>query len=259
MVFIMESFIYYVYIFFIYSFIGWAQEVLQTLIKSKKFVNRGFLIGPICPVYGFGSMLITFFLGKHTSTPFYIFTGSIFICCVLEYFTSYILEKLFKARWWDYTNMKYNINGRICLECGLAFGLGSLLILYIVNPYIIDAMFNNVNFTLLKIIAFTLIFILFVDTLVSFNIIFNLKNISNNIRSDNTEQITKEVKKILAKSTLPYRRLLESFPNMEINNSMSLIKKRLVKQKDKYLQRKKANRKEYMQVKRKLKNKNTYK
>ena len=75
----MEGFIYYVLIFFIYSFIGWAQEVVQTIVKEQKFVNRGFFIGPLCPIYGFGSMMITFFLKDDIKQPFYIFLTAVFI------------------------------------------------------------------------------------------------------------------------------------------------------------------------------------
>ena len=231
----METFVYYVFVFYIYSFIGWAQEVLQSIVKFKRFINRGFLIGPICPVYGFGSVMITMFLKKYIDEPFFVFLTAIFICCTLEYFTSYILEKLFKARWWDYSHMKFNINGRICLECGLGFGLGSLAILYVINPYIIDPIFNSISFDILVKITYVVLSIQVLDTIVSFSFISKLKNISNSIKSDNTEVITREVKKMLEASTRPYKRLLESFPNIQIYNKMSVFKNKLEDQKKKYL------------------------
>ncbi len=231
----METFVYYVVIFYIYSFIGWAQEVIQSIFKFKKFINRGFLIGPICPIYGFGSVMITKFLTPYVEEPFFVFLTAIFICCTLEYFTSYILEKLFKARWWDYSHMKFNINGRICLECGLAFGLGAMAILYVINPYIVDPIFKVCDINVLTTIAYVVLFLQLVDTILSFNFISKLKNISNSIKSDNTEVITKEVKRMLEASTLPYRRLLESFPDMKINNRLSLIRTKLEEQKKKYL------------------------
>jgi len=250
----MDTFVYYVVIFYFYSFIGWAQEVIQSIFKFKKFINRGFLIGPICPVYGFGSVMITFFLKKYIDQPFFVFLTAIFICCTLEYFTSYILEKLFKARWWDYSHMKFNINGRICLECGLGFGLGAMAILYLVNPYIIDPVFNHINIEFLTYITYITLTIQVIDTIISFSFISKLKNISNSIKSDNTEVITREVKRMLEASTLPYRRLLESFPNMQINNRLSIIKSKLDEQKKRYLKYIEKNKIKYKLAKKNAKN-----
>jgi uncharacterized membrane protein len=249
----METFVYYVFIFYIYSFIGWAQEVIQSIFKFKKFINRGFLIGPICPVYGFGSIMITYFLKDYIEQPFFVFLTAIFICCTLEYFTSYILEKIFKARWWDYSQMKFNINGRICLECGLGFGLGAMAILYVINPYIIDPIFNKCDIEALTIITFIVLILQAIDTIISFRFISKLKNISNSIKSDNTEVITREVKRMLEASTLPYRRLLESFPDMQINNKLSIIKTKLEEQKKKYLKYIERNKRKYKLAKKKVK------
>ncbi len=103
-------------LFSIYSFLGWLMEVVNTLRVEKKFVNRGFLVGPFCPIYGFGVLLMTIMLEKYQNDIVATFIFSILICGILEYFTSFFLEKIFHARWWDYSNRKFNINGRICLE-----------------------------------------------------------------------------------------------------------------------------------------------
>ena len=184
----------FIYIFFIYSFLGWCMESFGSIInpKVKKFVNRGFLIGPYCPVYGFGVVLITLLLGKYQEDPSTVFALSIFICGILEYFTSWILEKLFGARWWDYSKQKYNINGRICLETLIPFGLFGMCTLCFINPFIVDKLvlipyfiYNNVA------IALSVIFI--IDGIISFFIIKSLKNITlKNV--DNTEEISDMVK-----------------------------------------------------------------
>lgn len=244
----MNTFINYVLIFYISSFIGWLQEVIQTIINDKKFINRGFLIGPICPVYGFGSMAITFFLTKYESDPLVVFFGATIICAILEYFTSWAFEKVFKARWWDYSDMPYNINGRICLLFSLAFGLGALLIIYFLNPIVIAGINKHVSESVLLIISIVLLSIQALDMIVSFSIISKLKNVSNSIRSDNTEQITKEVKKYIYNSTKPYRRLLESFPDIKIYNSMVLIKKRLTESRKKYLEKKNKEKVKYKEA-----------
>ncbi len=106
----------YILLFFLYSFLGWCLEVLCKLVSEKKFVNRGFLIGPYCPIYGYGAILMSVLLQKYLDDPFTLFIMIVLICSVLEYFTSFFLEKIFHTRWWDYTKYRFNINGRICLE-----------------------------------------------------------------------------------------------------------------------------------------------
>lgn len=105
--------------FFLYSFLGWAQETVQCSIKERRFVNRGFLNGPICPIYGCGALLIFTFLlpiKRGIASPFLavplVFLCGAVIASALEYVTSWVMEKLFHARWWDYSDKKWNINGR---------------------------------------------------------------------------------------------------------------------------------------------------
>ena len=97
-------------LFIIYSFSGWFIEVISKLIIDKKFVNRGFLIGPYCPIYGIGCMTMVILLTRYLDDIFTLFIMCILLFSILEYLTSYIMEKLFKARWGDYTHFKFNIN-----------------------------------------------------------------------------------------------------------------------------------------------------
>ena len=99
----------YFLLFIIYSVVGWIIEIIDVAILNKKIVNRGFLIGPYCPVYGVGALLMLIFLNKYVYDPFILFCMSFLICGILEYLTSYIMEKLFKARWWDYSSNKFNL------------------------------------------------------------------------------------------------------------------------------------------------------
>ena len=103
-----------VVLFITYSIIGWVIEEIDILILQKKVVNRGFLIGPYCPIYGFGSLFIILFLNKYLDDPIVLFFMTMISCGILEYLTSFIMEKIFKTRWWDYSDEKFNINGRIC-------------------------------------------------------------------------------------------------------------------------------------------------
>lgn len=104
----------YCILFFIYSLIGWLMEVLLTLYNEHKFVNRGFLLGPCCPIYGFGCIILYLLLKPYTNNVIVLFILTLFTCSVIEYITSYFMEKIFHLRWWDYSNLKYNLNGRIC-------------------------------------------------------------------------------------------------------------------------------------------------
>lgn len=112
---------FYFMLFLLYSFIGWSIEVIGQLLEKHRFINRGFLVGPICPIYGWGCIAMILTLTKYKSDFFLLFAMAIVICSILEYFTSYFMEKLFHVRWWDYTRRKYNLNGRICAETMIPF------------------------------------------------------------------------------------------------------------------------------------------
>lgn len=211
---------YFLY-FIIYSFIGWLMEVVLKSKDEHKFVNRGFLIGPICPIYGFGVLLIILLVGNSKSDLLAVFLKSILVCSVLEYFTSYFMEKLFHARWWDYSKNKYNINGRICLETMLPFGILSTIVIYVVHPLVIKfvSLFSNTLLIILTIL-FGILFI--VDNIVSFNVMFNIKKEFHKIKKDNTDYIKEKVSKWLEEKTYLYKRIRYAFPNFKIKN---IIKK----------------------------------
>lgn len=146
----------------------------------------------------------------------------IVVCSILEYLTSYFMEKLFHARWWDYSQRKFNINGRICLRTMIPFGLLGLFMMYISNPFffsIIEKIPNNA----LDIICVILLIIYFIDNIISFNIIRNVNITSQKIK-DNTEEITEEVaedltkkvKEILERKSVLHRRLIHAFPEMKM-------------------------------------------
>ena len=227
----MECFYKLLLIFFFYSFLGWFIECFCKLIELRRFVNRGFLTGPICPIYGVGGVLILVSLSKYQNDPVILYFMSIIIAACLEYFTSYIMEKIFKNRWWDYSNWKYNINGRICLETMIPFGFLSLLMIYVTNPLLLNLL-SLFNYNILRITALSLLLLTIIDIIISFNIIITLENVSNSLRSDSTEVITKKVRKILHEKTIFHRRLIESFPNMQIFNKAAILKNKL--KKDKY-------------------------
>lgn len=183
---------YLILIFFTYSFAGWFMESFGGIFKEKKLINRGFLIGPYCPVYGVGVVGITVMLSKYKNDIPTLFILAIVLCGSLEYFTSFIMEKLFNARWWDYHNRKFNINGRICLETLIPFGIFGTCTLCIFNPFLYT-LFDKIPEMTLNIISIVLAIIFIIDFIISFYIIASFKNLTYS-KKDNTEEISNKVK-----------------------------------------------------------------
>ena len=202
-------------LFIIYSFLGWIVEVIANLIENKKFINRGFLIGPYCPIYGVGLLIIINFLKSYVDSYIIVFVMSMFICMTLEYLTSYVMEKLFNARWWDYSDKKFNINGRVCLETTIPFGLGGMAIMYIVNPFL-DKILNLFSNNVLIIISSILFLIFLTDLIISLIVILKVKDISFKKIKDNTEEINRKVKDYLMNKSILNKRLIESFPRLKL-------------------------------------------
>lgn len=197
-------------LFVLYSFLGWFMEVCVALHDEHKLINRGFLIGPICPIYGIGVILMMTLLHKYTEDPVVLFVMAVLICSILEYFTGYLMEKLFKARWWDYSHKKFNINGRICLDNLIAFGVLGLLVMYVLNPFFIS-IFRKFNLVFLNVLAILLFLLLVVDLGVSLKIISGFKNVAKSVKRDNTEEITKNVREMLMNRGGLYKRLVSAF------------------------------------------------
>lgn len=126
----------YLWLFLIYAFLGWCIEVSFHAVTSGKFINRGFLIGPVCPIYGFGMVILIFCLHSLLDNFFLLFMGAILLTSLLEFVTGFILEKLFDTKWWDYSNMPFNIKGYICLSFSIAWGLAAVFVLNIIHPLI---------------------------------------------------------------------------------------------------------------------------
>lgn len=208
----------YFMLFFIYAILGWIIETTLVSIEKRKFVNRGFLIGPYCPIYGFGGLAITILLKNYTKDPIVLFLMAVIICGILEYFTSYIMEKIFKARWLDYSAKKYNINGRICLETVVPFGILGCLVMYVLNPITFKYL-NMLSNSMLNIISAICFTIFITDNIVSYNVISSftktVKTINVGKIKDNTEEITKKVREVLIGKSFFNKRLMEAYPNLQ--------------------------------------------
>lgn len=123
-----------VWLFYIYSVIGWVAEVCAATIQKRKFINRGFVNGPLCPIYGFGAVLFALFLPELTGNLFFLFLGGVVLSTLLEYITGLLLEKIFHKKLWDYSNIKWNLDGYVCFRYSLLWGIFSVLMMLFLNP-----------------------------------------------------------------------------------------------------------------------------
>lgn len=124
----------YIWCFFIVSFVGWLLEVAYAAIVEKRFVNRGFLNGPICPIYGVGIVLMDFVLGRFENNMAILIAGAMILGSALEWLAGFILEKVFKQKWWDYSDSPHNLNGYICLSFSVIWGIAGAVVVRIVMP-----------------------------------------------------------------------------------------------------------------------------
>ncbi len=229
----MYHFMYYFLIFIIYSILGWLMETCLCSFKQKKIVNRGFLIGPYCPIYGWGALIIILTLTKYKNDPFIIFGMALLICSILEYFTSWLMEKFFNARWWDYSTQKFNLEGRICLKNSILFGLGGVLVLLVFQP-IIENLLSYVPRSFIFFISSFILIIYIIDNICSFVIIKKMRLVVNKVRSDISDEISRRVKEIIFNQSIFSRRLLLAYPDIKIPN-IKIKKLRLKDRIKKYL------------------------
>lgn len=216
------QFCYYFCIFLLCSFAGWCVETVACSFNQKKLIlNRGFLIGPYCPIYGWGALFFLFFLRRYYEDPITLFLWATLGASAIEYVTSYVMEKLFNARWWDYSTEKYNLNGRICLKNAIYFGLMGMLFIYIIDPPL-ESLIGQIPSFVLQVVSSILFFIFFIDTIISFHVISRLK-INTKLLQDSSSMISEQVKRELRKERVLKRRLLNAFPDMKTNYGDAII------------------------------------
>lgn len=125
-----------VWIFIIYAFLGWCSEVAFAAVNKGKFVNRGFLNGPVCPIYGVGMLIVVLCLWNLRDRPLLLFLGSALLITALEFVTGFVLERFFHDKWWDYSDMPFNIKGYVCLKFTILWGLAASFIIGAIHRFI---------------------------------------------------------------------------------------------------------------------------
>lgn len=216
--------------FVIYSFFGWCLEVVYQAVEHRKFINRGFLNGPYCPIYGFGAVIVIFSLLPISENIIVLYVGSVFLTSALEFLTGFVLEKIFTQHWWDYSEEKFNIGGYICLKFSLLWGVACLVVVRIVHP-MIEKFVNWIPETV-GIIVLSVIYVGFVsDFIITVLAIFNIKK---KIRL--LEGISAEMRKISDKTGEKLFNGVETIHSKgeKLNEKNAYYKKRLEELSAKY-------------------------
>ncbi|SUB56302.1 putative ABC transporter permease [Peptoniphilus lacrimalis] len=152
--------------FFIYSIIGWIWEsFLCSSVELKKLVNRGFFLGPYCPIYGLGATL-SYLLLRDIGSATLIFILASIVSCTIEYIVGYILEKMFKDRWWNYDNYPFQLHGRVCLYGLVIFGLANVVIIKFSTPFLMFSL-SVIKDSILIGLAISISLVSFVDLIIT--------------------------------------------------------------------------------------------
>lgn len=221
-----------VFYLFIYAFLGWCTEVVYAAVKTGKFVNRGFLNGPVCPIYGAGAVSILLALTPlQKGKPWdflVVFACSVILCSALEFVTGFILEKFFHRKWWDYGDRRFNLMSYVCLEMSLVWGFACLLLTYVLHPVfaaVISHIPQKVGYGLLIVaaVAFVTDFVFTVLQITSLGKRFKeLENINKKLRTgsnfigEKLYGITEKTEAQLAaiKQKIDKSRLGKAFPKL---------------------------------------------
>ncbi len=212
----MDTVINYILIFFSYAFAGWIIEVTLKLIQYHRFINRGFLAGPWLPIYGFGALLITAvsdLIPVSEMSYGTAFAVSFVLCGAVEYLTSFVLEKRFHARWWDYSTKPMNLHGRVWIGNLVLFGLGGVIIVKLTNPIFLGV-FSSIIMPVKIAIAGGLTLIIAADYVVSHFVLKLVKTGVEKSEADNTEEINREIRTLLRDRSVFARRFAEAYPNV---------------------------------------------
>lgn len=201
-------------LFMIYSFMGWAYETAYCTIKNGKWENRGFLYGPVCPIYGTGALAVSLLI-RFTGQSEVILNGwQLFALCVigsagLEYVTSWTLERLFHAVWWDYSRLPFNIQGRISLFTSLGFGFGGLLVVDKISPFTEDAV-RHIPTAAVELLALLLVFLFAVDITLTVTILLHFDQMVRNVEESFNQNMDHLVDSAISKANHMKQSVIET-------------------------------------------------
>jgi len=253
------------YIFLIYGFLGWCTEVAFAAFKHRKFVNRGFLYSPICPIYGIGVLCVVSVLNVYAEKTMLLYITSVIITTVLEWITGFLLEKLFHHKWWDYSNIPFNISGYVCLPFSLIWGIACVVIIKWIHPFFMKFIMwipkpLGVLFLIVATICLVVDICITVQGILNMNIRLSKMqeladelqklsikigtNISDNVLDSietqeaikkRIEEVKEKYQELIGKQPKMYKRIIRAFPNIKSHRyeqQMEKLKEFLARKKD---------------------------
>ena len=203
--------------FIIYSFLGWVIETIYCSLAEKRYVPRGFLNGPLTPIYGFGAIGLIFLL-QDIKTVSLVFLSGVVATSFLEYVASYLLELIFDMHWWDYSGDKYNLNGRIKLKNSILFGILSIILMYFIHPLVINLL-SMLSYFNKQVLSVTLFIAITIDTVITVSSIFDLKTTALEYKIKNFS----EEARLTLKNGYIHKRLLKTFPRLAYKKDFEVI------------------------------------
>ncbi len=233
--------------FVIYSFAGWVMESIFRSFCEKKIINTGFLRGPFCPIYGIGAIIIYVFLRGFKDNIILLFIMGVIILTIWEYLVGVLLEKLLNTKYWDYSDHKFNIQGRVCLTNSIFWGILGVVFIEYVNPFVQEQI-HNMNDIYIQIIVYIATAIIAIDGITTIakmkNLRVTLEKIEKlntqikakleEIKEASTDKAKKEMRKLDIKKTRILRklyknvyRLKRAFPTIESKEITEILNKRI--------------------------------
>ena len=208
------SFYQLLWLYMIYSFIGWCGEVVVAAVKRHRFVNRGAVSGPFCPIYGLGAAVVAVFFPELKGNPLFLFLGGMVVNTFVEYVTGRIMEMSLHKKWWDYSDQKYNLGGYVCLKTSVLWGICTVLMIYVLNP-VFTGLVGLIPKLWGEIILWVLFGLLIVDFIGTVIAVWGLKK--KNGRIDQIREGLGRTSKLL-ENTMTRRlqaRMIKAYPNLE--------------------------------------------
>lgn len=245
----MTIFLYFV----LYSFIGWMCETVYCSVIERKFINRGFLNGPFCPIYGIGAILVLNLFSWCSNYIWLLFLLSMIATSAVEYITSYLLEAIFHLQLWDYSKRPINIGGRVCLRNSIMFGLLSVMVVNFIHPFT-QQIFSNMPKVILYILSISFLLYFIIDTVFTAKAVLQIDHNAlqrqlqldelSKMRNDFKEQLQKYKQKAREVTSntifsqihhkLSHRRIIKAFPNMKsrkYQEALNQIKQEILQRK----------------------------
>lgn len=222
-----ETIIYFITYLIVYSFAGWVLESICKTVAQRKFVNSGFLYGPFCPIYGFGAIIMLLFLNFLKEKPLLLFVAAFFVLSIWEYIVGVFLEKVFKTKYWDYSHLKFNIQGRVCLKNSLFWGILGVIFICYIHPFI-EEYIQLIPINILIYTNIVIVTAILIDLIFSIKAIINFETMVKKINElgEIIKERIKEQKEINEKNKLK----LEEVENKSIENIEKIIQELKVSQ-----------------------------